>query len=72
MAVAKEGVIYGAQCVLSISRWRNSLLKPNGERFRLVHWGKKGVNMIKGVQAVKGELSGLEKQLSDAFSHEVS
>ena len=28
--------------------------------------------MIKGVQAVKEELSELDKQLSDAFLHEVS
>ena len=50
--------MYGAQCVLSISRWR--------------HQGNNVVKMIKGVQAVRGELSRLDKQLSDAFLHEVS
>ena len=50
--------MYGAQCVLSISRWRQQ--------------GNNVVKMIKGVQAVKGELSRLDKQLSDAFLHEVS
>ena len=55
--------MYKAQCALLISRWRE--ISPDNQ-------GKNVVKMIKGVQAVKGELSGLDKQLSDAFLHEVS
>ena len=55
--------MYEARCALSISRWRE--ISPDNQ-------GKNVVKMIKGVQAVKGELSGLDEELSDAFLREVS
>ena len=44
----------------------------DGERFPQITKERRYLKMIKGVQAVKGELSGLDKQLSDSFLHEVS
>ena len=44
----------------------------DGERFPQLTKERTYLKMIKGVQVVKGELSELDKQLSDAFLHEVS
>ena len=44
----------------------------DSERFPQITKERRYLKMIKGVQAVKGEFSGLDKQLSDSFLHEVS
>ena len=59
----------------SISCMRHNLpcQYQDGERFpQTRQTTKERRYMIKGVQAVKEELSELDKQLSDAFLHEVS
>ena len=49
-------------CPVNMARWRET---PDNQ-------GENVEKMIKGVQAVKGELSGLDKQLSNAFLRDVS
>ena len=58
----------------SISCMRHNLpcQYQDGERFPQTTKERRYLKMIKGVQAVKGELSELDKQLSDPFLREVS